>query len=486
MNTTYIPDLTKAFFGDSDANTEKNRNPQKFEKSFYDPHNYLYELLDEYKFVVSGRKGDGKSAYSAKICLMSEQSSSQVKAVSRSLSNFNNVTFSKLKTYKNLGGNPYISLWKCILMIETVNMIESFQSNIQANSYCSILSALDDAGLLENDNVSNTIDTLVETNTSLNIKDLISHGKRKQTASVLSGAEQIYSSIYKAIKTVYMGDIHYYLIIDGLDDILINSDRIFQSTVLTGLLRAADEINTKFIHETLHLKILIMMRSDILNLCVDSNIQKIKDDSCINLSWKIDDNLYESDLVKLVEKRLNITNDREIDFEEYWNSIFPQLVGTKPSFEYMLENIIYRPRDILRFFKESQMKFKNRRYTIDEFEMLLTDYSENYFLDAMKNELAGFFPDEIVNKLPEIISKLGSQYFYMHDVEKIINADSSLASINVYNLLDKLFNAGYIGQHRPRDIQNYTVFKYRNPHETFHENDECIIHRGLQRALSLL
>jgi len=84
-----------------------------------------------------------------------------------------------------------------------------------------------------------------------------------------------------------MGNTHYYLIIDGLDDILINSDRVFQSTVLTGLLRAADEINTKFIHATLHLKILIMMRSDILNLCIDPNLQKIKDDSCINLSWKM-------------------------------------------------------------------------------------------------------------------------------------------------------------------------------------------------------
>jgi len=160
MNTDYIPDLKKAFFGDSDAYTEKDRDPQKFEKSFYDPHNYLKELLYGYKFVVNGRKGDGKSAYSAKICLMSNQPSSQVKAVPRSLSNFNNVTFNKLKTYENLGGNPYISLWKCILMIETVNMLESFQPNIQATSYCAILSALDDAGLLENDNISNTIDTL--------------------------------------------------------------------------------------------------------------------------------------------------------------------------------------------------------------------------------------------------------------------------------------------------------------------------------------
>lgn len=486
MNTTYIPNLKAAFFGDSDADTEKNRYPQQFKKSFYDPHHNLDELLNGYKFVVNGRKGDGKSAYSARICLMSEEPFSHVKAVSRSLSNFNNITFNNLKIYENLGGNPYISLWKCILMIETVNMLESFQSSIQATNYCSILDSLNTAGLLQSDSVSNTIEKLVEQNTSISIKDLFNHGKRKQTKTVLRGAEEIYNSIYKAIKTVYMNDVHYYLIIDGLDDILINSDRVFQSTVLTGLLRAANEINIKFIHQTLHLKILIMMRSDILNLCVDSNSQKIKDDSFIDLSWKIDDPIYESDLVRLVEKRLNIADKKDIDFEEYWNSIFPQFVGTKSSFEYMLENIIYRPRDILRFFKQSQAKFKNRKYTVDEFETLLTDYSENYFLGAMKNELAGFFPDEVVNKLPDLMSRLGSQYFYIRDVEKVASTDSQFKNVDIYDLLDTLFNAGYIGQHRQRDVQNYTVFKYRNPYETFHRDDECIIHRGLQRALSLL
>lgn len=52
-------------------------------------------------------------------------------------------------------------------------------------------------------------------------------------------------------------------------------------------------------------------------------------------------------------------------------------------------------------------------------------------------------------------------------------------------ILEKLFNAGYIGQQRPREKKDYTVFSYRNPRESFQEEHECILHRGLMRALTI-
>lgn len=38
---------------------------------------------------------------------------------------------------------------------------------------------------------------------------------------------------------------------------------------------------------------------------------------------------------------------------------------------------------------------------------------------------------------------------------------------------------------RPREKGDYTVFSYRNPRETFQDEDECILHRGLTRALTI-
>ena len=51
------------FLGFADSNTEAERNPQMFIDSFFDPDDNINELLNGYKFVVSGRKGDGKTAY---------------------------------------------------------------------------------------------------------------------------------------------------------------------------------------------------------------------------------------------------------------------------------------------------------------------------------------------------------------------------------------------------------------------------------------
>ncbi len=114
-------DFGSVYFGCADADTEAERNPAVFKKVFFDPHNYMQELLHGDRFILRGRKGDGKTAYSAQINLTVTGSS--LYAYQRSLNNFNNATFAQIKTYDNLGGNPYISFWKCVLLIECVGML---------------------------------------------------------------------------------------------------------------------------------------------------------------------------------------------------------------------------------------------------------------------------------------------------------------------------------------------------------------------------
>lgn len=55
--------ISSVIFGTTDAETELIRTPQIFDYSFFDPNNNINELLNGYKFIITGRKGDGKSAY---------------------------------------------------------------------------------------------------------------------------------------------------------------------------------------------------------------------------------------------------------------------------------------------------------------------------------------------------------------------------------------------------------------------------------------
>lgn len=126
-------DFKSINFGESDADTEALRTPLDFNEVFFDPNNYLEELMRVYRYIVRGRKGDGKTAYGAKIKLLTEKTEDY--AFKRSLLNFNNTTFSNIKTYDTVGGNPFISFWKCVLLIEFVNMINEFEPLVQEENY---------------------------------------------------------------------------------------------------------------------------------------------------------------------------------------------------------------------------------------------------------------------------------------------------------------------------------------------------------------
>lgn len=269
-----------------------------------------------------------------------------------------------------------------------------------------------------------------------------------------------------------------------MDDILNNTE--FKSEIITGLIRAVDEINRVFKKSTLSIKTIILIRDDILNLCRDPNFSKIVRDSGIQLSWAIDDNPYDSDLIQLVGKRIDEVAGYQNSFQNVWKDIFPENIRSRTTLEYVLENIIYRPRDILQFFIEIQKEFVfGTKLTSEKIETALARYSNEYFVDAMRDELTGFFPDNVVTKLPDILIKMGTRYFYLSEFENECSHFSEFEGMPCRVLLEKLFVAGYIGQHRPRERMDYTVFSYRNPRERFQEDHECILHRGLTRALTL-
>lgn len=87
--------------------------------------------------------------------------------------------------------------------------------------------------------------------------------------------------------------------------------------------------------------------------------------------------------------------------------------------------------------------------------------------------------------MPTVLSKIGQKYFRVDDFKGECNKHKEFENVDATELLKKMFNDGYIGQHRPKAVGEYTVFKYRNPRETFSEDHECIVHRGLMRSLTI-
>ena len=177
-------------FGTSDAETELIRSPQVFDKAFFDPHNYIDELVNGYKFIVSGRKGDGKSAYLAKLKRLADEQDS-LETIGVSLERLNSKFFEKFTDQDLAGGKRYVPMWKCILLLELVKYLETRGFQIQRPNYVSLVDALNRMGLLHGDSVEETITKLDATDISVNVRDWVSYGRHVEKEVIIRGANPI-------------------------------------------------------------------------------------------------------------------------------------------------------------------------------------------------------------------------------------------------------------------------------------------------------
>ena len=56
-------DFKSIYFGCTMQTQRLLGNPKVFKKVFYDPHNFVNELVMGIPFVLMGRKGDGKNCF---------------------------------------------------------------------------------------------------------------------------------------------------------------------------------------------------------------------------------------------------------------------------------------------------------------------------------------------------------------------------------------------------------------------------------------
>lgn len=474
-------------FGTSDAETELSRNPEIFDVAFYDPKDYVDELVHGDKFVVSGRKGDGKSAYCSKMMRMSMQKD-DLETIPINLEHINSKFFDKFTDEDLIGGKRYVPMWKCITLLELIKYFEARGFQIQSDNYCSFVSSLEKIGFLHSDSLETTISKLDSSNLSFNLKGWVEYGRKYESEYVLQGANNIYSALLTELKSIYLDNVKFRMVFDGLDDILRNKE--FRIEIVTGLLRAINEINNAFKNKTLNFKAIVLIRSDILDKCRDPDISKIKNGSLINLRWKIGTNPYSSNLVDLVLKRFQMAGFKFEDFESLWKTFFPDKIDGKDSLDYMLENTLYKPRDILMFFTFAKevMDEEDRRLSEPEFKEILQLYSDEYFLIHMQDELTGFMPDNAINEIKTVISKMGIRRFGFEKFEGEMKRHKDFSEISAEEVLKLLFERGYIGQYRKRPEHPKEEFFFQthiNPKEKYEKDDDCQIHRGLIRALGL-
>ena len=156
----------------------------------------------------------------------------------------------------------------------------------------------------------------------------------------------------------------------------------------------------------------------------------------------------------------------------------------------MLENTLFKPRDMLMFFSFAKniIGTTDRRISESEFKQLLRQYSEDYFVSHMQDELTGFLPDSAINELQSVISKIGSRRFTYDTFAQEIAQHGEFKDLLPEDVLRLLFERGYIGQFckRPDHPKEEFLFQtHINPGVKYEKENDCLLHRGLIRAFGV-
>ena len=474
-------------FGFADATKEYSRNPEIFEKAFCDPRNIIDKLINSYPYILIGAKGVGKSAYSSKIQLTADNDS-KLYSYPINLCDFEFTTFAKTGIDENVTGTQrFKSSWDFLFLWTIYKILYNKLGMCEADNISHIISLLNKLGFSINDGYKTDITKLSKLKLGANIKIFdIEFEKEFNTkpATYLERISLVSDKMLNTLSDTYLNEREIIIVLDGLDDVLRYKKN--KMHIIASMIRSADYINDYMIRANKRIKIILLIREDIIKMISDPDINKIIQDGSVFLNW----NKRLDDLKELITMRFMLSGIGYSIASKCWDAIFPKKIRKKKSWDYILEYTLYKPRDILQFLKYCQIEYPTaEKLTLSETQNVLKIYSNKYFIEEMKNELSGFIDDELIMSIPSVFRRLGGRSFDISELNRLTNEQIS-RDISIDETKEELlylFEAGYVGQlySNGSNKKESVIFKYRNSTARIDYYQKFLTHRGLHVGLGV-
>lgn len=475
-------------FGFADAEKEYRRIPALFQEAFYDPRDIVNRLINDYPFLLVGRKGVGKTAYAAKIISLSE--TSEVYTRSLKLNDFEYTTFSKTSIDSELvGTQKYKQSWDFLLLLILYKSLYFDLKISEVDSFTKTIQLLSSIGFpIENEYKKHVVRlSKLKVGANLGAVNAELESELGEIPSTyLERLSMLIDLLIAGIKDIYLGEKKLLLIIDGVDDVLRFKKN--QLNIISSLVRSIDYIN-ELLSSIQPIKIILLIREDILSNFTDPDLNKIKRDESITISW-FD---RQDELKELVNLRFLFSGVPQERVASHWSDLFPKVIKDKDSWAYILDFTLGKPRDILQFLKCCQELYPDSEaLNFSEVSKAIKYYARNYFIEEMKNEITGFISDSFILSLPGILQSLGSRSFTFSEFHRVAlnqNHSEEPDQLESKKMLQLLFDSGYLGQLYKSPGKNgaktSVIFKYRNPTAQIDYSQKFITHRGIFRGLDI-
>lgn len=431
-------------------------------------------------FIITGRKGSGKSAYA--MWLLDKAKSDD--SLFCSLVRKNEFLLEEIIQSVDNQNLRFEALFEWIILVRLVKIV--IDSNI--GTYLNPIIALrkfyeKNAGFV---NIDKYAITEILSNKEVNFSPLKGQfgffsrifGNKSIKAPFYQMVSPLRDTLVKVLSMPIFKDIKFYVMFDDLD-VKFKLSRKDDQVMLMDLIRTARRYNTEYLYQTTA-RVLLFVRDDIGDKLegVDSDKNKIFSsyEHCIN--WYETDAAQKDEtsllLRKFINHRLEVafrTCGIEYNEEDPWKTFVMEVDdGQKTSFKYILDYTFYLPRDLISIFKDIGNKSLSLPLSHQDINYLLKEFA-NVKKQEICDELYAVYEKDDVDKIFLFLEKVNNGWDVSYnDVIEYLK-EYSLGENDFYTLIEysllvpvSKFNNHMFYSYREKNIsKNYIQYTYRPP-----------------------
>lgn len=429
-------------FGYADAEKESAENPDLLLRAFLDDTHVVDKALVGDKFLFLGYKGSGKTAIAERASLL-QQERSELFVTVEHLTDFSYLEFKNATGGAGDYQTRYPTTWAYLLLLSLLKSLDRDEGG-KANApseYSLVVESLADLGLTPVPKLAELVKRSSKTMTKGGIKGFLERSVEKvQEAPDLRMAQVV--GVLQECVSCFATRSRHVVFLDGLDAIVSQRDLQFQS--LAALMAEANRLNNFFRRNNNPFKFVVLCRTDIFDRLPGANTNKIRQDSGMELDWYDDPRQPQrTRLVRLVNLRARHSLRRTFDvFDEY----FPSRINDRAIRSYLLNHTRHTPRDILQLMRRIQAHADGPGKLMPvQVKSGVRDYSNNYFISEVRNELAGYVGNDEIEQAVTLLTTLDKPEFRLHELRN--KADTlGYKTLDVNALASALFNCNRHGR----------------------------------------
>lgn len=485
--------INDIFLGKTDgANEAKQVN---FEDLFYDGDGWYDELNETDKFLVTGRKGTGKSIlinyFSKKI--KSKKNISEIYQTSRVMERKLSIIGNNRIKDEEMGAFWHFILLDFLLKLVLKEVRGSLFS--RGKELQKTVKELDFG--LQNLMVTDKIDASIGANSnhgiSANIGGVSEETKQFNKIEYYDKIDELQDALFKVIKNSRK---NFYMIFDDLDELSSKfAGKEYFIKMIKSFLTELKNFNEDLYSYDLSSKVIATLRTDVINqLQIEgSNLAKLTKDSAIEMKWssprqKTDP--WTVPIAKMVLNKIRVSlpeyktsNNRELYKLFFEDNTKRKL--EKTAIDYILQNSFGRPRDIVLFLSDYKKMFpEDNRFGYRKLTQSLGEFSKDFY-NELQNEMSiSSLKDEQLEFLDKIRNSKVREYTFEEINNLLYNGEKEKEKLE--KLITSLYKLGILGVVKGDRGNKTYEFYYRDgaPEQPSFAN-RFLLHAAIKRYLSI-